>query len=123
MTEIDTAAIEAEYAEYARTGTLSRTTNVYLQQLPAVDENGANPMNFPAHVWVTQAERIWLLQNLKKLAELGIVAAIGKTLYARLKEQNTDKARAHIQRLNAHNEKLGFDYSVKKGAHVYSNSA
>lgn len=119
---VSVADIETEYDRYTNGEALDKRTFTYLQYVDAQDIATKKTMKIPAHIWVTQTERLWILNNLKRLAELGIVAAIGKGLYQRFRDQNTQKAREHIQRLNAHNDKLGFDYSVPLGAFVYSHS-
>lgn len=104
-------AIISAYKAYADTG---NTDGVYLQMLPTSDSNNENPMKVPAHVWVTASERAWILKNFKLLGEHGILAAVGRELYARFRDQNTAKAREYIQKMNAHNDKLGFDYDVTR---------
>jgi len=86
-------AIETEYDRYERTG--ETDNNVYLQLITADHvENKANKgqVLIPAHVWVTKGEAAWIRANMARLAKLGVIAAIGSTLYQDLRGGNQQAA-------------------------------
>lgn len=58
--------------------------------------------------------------NLSSLASAGIIVSVDPSLYSNLKRQNREKAQSLVKRGTAHNDKLGFDYSVINGAYYRS---
>lgn len=70
--------------------------------------------NVPIAIWVSKEEAEYLRGVLGKLASHGILAAVSSDAYAFMKSQDISKARAYIRPFTAHNDKLGFDYSVPK---------
>jgi hypothetical protein len=59
---------------------------------------------------------------LGEMAKVGLVVAVSKPIYQNLKQQDTRKARMTVREFTRHNDKLGFDYSIKNNGYYISRS-
>ena len=59
---------------------------------------------------------------LGEMAKMGLVVAVSKPIYQTLKQQDIRRARMTVREFTRHNDKLGFDYSIKNNGYYVSRS-
>lgn len=78
--------------------------------------------DFYAYVWTSQSEMQVLKTKLGELAKVGLVVAVSKPVYNRMKSQDLRKARLTVKEFTRHNDKLGFDFSIPNNGYYVSKS-
>lgn len=73
-------------------------------------------------MWTSDAESKHLKTLLADCAQLGLIVAVSKPVYAEMKSQDLRKARVAVKEFTRHNDKLGFDFSIPSNGYYASYS-